>query len=174
MYNFRTFGARKDDTWHMYVEPCNQQNHCQVSFSHSCPGHMLNLILGVTILSKIDLKSGYHQIRIRPRDEWKTAFKTKNGLYEWLVMPFGLSNAPNTFTRVAIQQFRPFIGKFMVVYFDDILIYSRTQEQHMDHMSPSHTPGWKVLSKTEEVCVLYRKSYLPMICGFIWGSFCGP
>jgi hypothetical protein len=87
-------------------------------------------VRGAKVFTKIDLKNGYNLIRIKPRDEWMMAFKTQYRLYEYTVMPFGLSNAPATFQNMMNHIFRDLLDLGLLVYLDDILIYAETEEEH--------------------------------------------
>jgi hypothetical protein len=95
---------------------------------------LFDQLVGAKVFSKIDLRSGYHQIKIRANDFPKMAFTTRYGLYEYLVMSFGLTNAPAYFMYLMYSVFMPGLDKFVVVFIDDILVYSRNEQEHTMHL----------------------------------------
>jgi hypothetical protein len=97
-------------------------------------GESLDRLRSATVYTKLDLRSGYNLVRIAEGDEWKTAFRSRYGHYEYHVMPFGLTNAPATFQNLMNDVLRDFLDDFAIVYLDDILIFSRTREEHQRHV----------------------------------------
>src|SRR4051794_21760220 len=129
------FVKKKDGTNHL-VQDYRPTNKATIQNKYPLPriNDLYDQLAGSLVFSKLDLRLGYHQIRVHKEDILKTAFVTRYGSYEYTVMSFGLTNAPATFSRLMNYTFMEYLDKFVVVYLHDILIYSKNDEEHAEHL----------------------------------------
>jgi len=126
---------KKDDSSRLCVD-YRQLNKITIKNKYPLPriDDLLDQLRGAAMFSKIDLRSGYHHILVKPEDVQKTAFRLRYGHYEYVVMPFGVTNAPKIFMDYMNRIFRPYLDQFVMVFIDDILIYSESREEHAEHL----------------------------------------
>ncbi|GKA89471.1 putative reverse transcriptase domain-containing protein [Tanacetum coccineum] len=131
------FVKKKDGSFRMCID-YRELNKLTVKNRYPLPriDDLFDQLQGSSIYSKIDLRSGYHQLRVREQDIPKTAFQTRYGHYEFQVMPFGLTNAPAVFMDLMNRVCKPYLDKFVIIFIDDILIYSKDEKEHEEHLKP--------------------------------------
>lgn len=119
---------------------------------------------GKTMFSKFDMRSGYHQVRIKEEDIYKTTFWTRYGHYEFFVVPFGFTNAPATFMCLMNNVLHTYLDKFVILFIDDILIYSKNEEEHVEHLALMLR-----LLREHKLHSSIHSNFLPFLCNDVIG-----
>ncbi|GJW70011.1 putative reverse transcriptase domain-containing protein [Tanacetum coccineum] len=162
------FVKKKDGSLRMCID-YRELNKLTVKNRYPLPriDDLFDQLQGSSVYSKIDLRSGYHQLKVREEDISKTAFRTRYGHYEFQVMPFGLTNAPAVFMDLMNRVCKPYLDKFVIVFIDDILIYSKSKQEHEEHLKIILE-----LLKKEELYAKFSKCefWLPKKVKFEWGD----